>query len=225
MKLKKIVPWGRSFEEYKQMFALTSEDLRKSILGCGDGPASFNATLTAQGGKVVSVDPIYQFNAQEIRLRISEVYNEVMSQVLANKDHYVWHSIPSVTALGKMRMDAMNVFIADYDEGKEARRYINESLPKLSFENKQFDLALCSHYLFLYTDHISREEHIASVKELCRVAKEVRIYPLVSLDGKLSSHLDLVRDNLDQSNLRSSLVDVSYHFQKGATQMLVVQSI
>lgn len=51
--LKNIVPW-RSFDEYVAMFALTDEDLRKNILGCGDGPADFNAEITKRGGKIVS---------------------------------------------------------------------------------------------------------------------------------------------------------------------------
>ena len=40
-----------------------------------------------------------------------------------------------------------------------------------------FDLALCSHLLFLYTDHLDAAFHIAAVQELLRVAGEVRIFP------------------------------------------------
>lgn len=42
VKLDSVVPWGRSYEEYVRMFSLSEEDIRKLILGCGDGPASFN---------------------------------------------------------------------------------------------------------------------------------------------------------------------------------------
>lgn len=49
-RLDKVVPWGRSFEEYVAMFNLTKEDLGRRILGCGDGPAGFNAELTKRGG-------------------------------------------------------------------------------------------------------------------------------------------------------------------------------
>jgi hypothetical protein len=41
-----IKPWGRSFDEYVRMFSLTHADIKRQILGCGDGPASFNAELT-----------------------------------------------------------------------------------------------------------------------------------------------------------------------------------
>ena len=59
--LEKVVPWGRSFDEYVAMFALSKHDLEKRILGCGDGPASFNATHFRHGGKIISADPLYQF--------------------------------------------------------------------------------------------------------------------------------------------------------------------
>jgi len=55
--LDQVVPWGRSFEEYVAMFSLTEEDLAGRILGCGDGPASFNCELTRRGGMIVSLDP------------------------------------------------------------------------------------------------------------------------------------------------------------------------
>ena len=48
MKLSVVIPWGRSFDEYRRMFVLTGDDLAGTILGCGDGPASFNAEATAR---------------------------------------------------------------------------------------------------------------------------------------------------------------------------------
>ncbi len=41
-KLEKIIPWGRSMQEYIRMFDLTPDDLRLQILDCAGGPASFN---------------------------------------------------------------------------------------------------------------------------------------------------------------------------------------
>lgn len=41
--LNEIVPWGRSYDEYVAMFGLTESDRQSRILGCGDGPAAFNA--------------------------------------------------------------------------------------------------------------------------------------------------------------------------------------
>ena len=224
MKLKNIVPWGRSFKEYREIFSLTDEDLHKKILGCGDGPAAFNAELTARDGKVISVDPTYQFDAAALRSRIAQVYDEVLPQLEATKEKYLWKSFTSVEELGKVRMAAMELFLADYAAGKEAGRYVQASLPDLPFSDQQFDLALCSHYLFLYSEHVDLDQHLLAMKELCRVAREVRVYPLMTLDGTLSPYLQAVRAALTDSDLTTSLVGVDYQFQKGATEMLVVQS-
>ena len=45
-KLLAVVPWGRTLEEYKTMFTLSTENLQKSIASFGDGPASFNVEMT-----------------------------------------------------------------------------------------------------------------------------------------------------------------------------------
>jgi len=224
MELKSVVPWGRSFEEYKNIFSLTDQDLSKRILGCGDGPASFNAKLTTMGGSATSVDPTYQFTATELQSRIDEVYQEIMPQAEKNKDMYVWRHIPSVEALGKIRMSAMENFLSDYDQGKKEGRYIEASLPNLPFKDSEFELALCSHYLFLYSDQVSLNEHIESLLELCRVANEIRVYPLLALNGELSPHLNQVISELKKYGHTSELVNVAYEFQKGANQMLVVNT-
>ena len=212
------------------MFSLSSDDLRKKILGCGDGPACFNAELSRAGGNVISVDPIYQFNANQIRSRVDEIYPQIMKQVSKNKGDYVWKNIQDPEALGKVRMDAMKTFLSDYETAEDVTenasektgRYLNASLPTLPFDDAAFDLALCSHYLFLYSEHVSNEQHILSMKELCRVASEVRVYPLLAIgDNKRSPHLEPVIKALEDDGMIVSLIPVDYEFQKGATEMLV----
>ena len=225
MELENVVPWGRSFSEYREMFSLKENDEMKKILGCGDGPSSFNVELTKCGGSVVSIDPLYQFNHGQIRTRIDEVYPKILEQMSKNENDYVWETIESIEELGQVRMEAMEKFLDDYEIGKKSGRYINASLPLLPFENKAFELALCSHYLFLYSDHVSQEQHILSIKELCRVANEVRLYPLLSLDGKESKHLKPVVSALTDDAINVSFEPVQYQFQKGATEMLVAASL
>ena len=224
MELSKVVPWGRSLTEYREMFSLSKDDLNGKILGCGDGPACFNVQISRAGGNVISVDPIYQFNANEIRSRIDEVYPQIMEQMSKNKADYVWKNIKNIEELGKVRLDAMALFLSDYEEGKKSGRYINASLPTLPFQDTQFDLALCSHYLFLYSEHVNEEQHILSMKELCRVAKEVRVFPLLSISNNTKSpHLEPVISKLTEIGVNISLVPVPYEFQKGATEMLVAK--
>ena len=76
--LDDVVPWGRSFDEYRRMFALEASDLQLTIVGCGDGPASFNAEATRRGASVVSCDPLYRCDKADIRARIAATYEKVI---------------------------------------------------------------------------------------------------------------------------------------------------
>jgi hypothetical protein len=177
MELKNIVPWGRTLKEYKEMFLLDENDLQKTILGCGDGPASFNAELTSLSGSVVSIDPTYAFTKEELSTRIDEVAEEIMKQVRKNEHSFVWKNIKNPNELYFMRRGAMRSFLDDYEQGLKEGRYIHEELPQLSFSEKAFDLALSSHFLFLYSEHLDFEFHLLAIEEMLRVAKEVRIFP------------------------------------------------
>ena len=219
-RLDEIVPWGRSFEEYRRMFALSAKDLTGRILGCADGPASFNSALTKRGGKIVSVDPLYRFSREEIRNRIDQVFETVLGETRKNAHEFVWKTIPSVRALGRVRREAMDDFLDDYPEGLEEERYIDASLPELPFREKEFDLALCSHYLCLYSPHLSLDFHLCSIRELCRVAREVRIFPLLELGAVPSHHLESVKDTLSDEGYQIVIEPVSYEFQRGGNQMI-----
>jgi len=221
---KTVVPWGRSYDEYVRMFALTADDLKGRILGCGDGPASFNCEMTKQGYNVISIDPIYQFNTNKIAKRIDETYQDVIKQTYEDKDNYIWDYIPSVEELGYIRMSAMRVFLDDYEIGRQQGRYIATSLPNLPFGPHEFDLALCSHLLFLYTDQLSLNFHRSSIEEMCRVARETRIFPLLDLQGKTSSYLSAIQDEFTNGGISASVETVPYEFQRGGNKMLRITS-
>ncbi len=221
--LKEVAPWGRSYEEYLRFFSLSGDDLKKRVLGCADGPASFNALLTARGGRVVSVDPLYLFSAEEIRGRIDETVGGIMDGLHDNMDSFVWTDIPSVEALGERRLEAMELFVKDYSRGLSEGRYVNANLPSLPFKSAAFDLALSSHLLFLYSGHFSEEFHVDSIKELCRVASEVRIFPLLSLDSETSKHLAPVTERLRRDGFSLDITRVDYEFQRGGNRMLTVK--
>ncbi len=150
--LENVVPWGRSLDEYIAMFALSDADLQKRILGCGDGPASFNALLTRQGGRILSVDPLYRFSGEDVRRRIKETYADVMKQTRKNMHEFIWKSIRTVDELGRIRMSAMEEFLSDYPQGLEQGRYVDGALPQLPFAVGEFDIAVCSHLLFLHSE-------------------------------------------------------------------------
>ena len=221
--LEQVVPWGRSFDEYCRMFALSSDDLALRILGCGDGPASFNAHATRRGASVISFDPIYQWDATQIRERIAATYNQVLDQARHNANEFVWDSIGSVEELGAVRMAAMDDFLDDYSRGKAAGRYVTADLPRLPFADASFGLALCSHLLFLYSLHLDEEFHRQSVRELCRVATEVRIFPLLALGGERSPYVDRVMQEVQSFGYVASVERVQYEFQRGGHQMMRIR--
>ena len=222
--LEQVVPWGRSFDEYCSMFALSSDDHALRILGCGDGPASFNAEATRQGMAVTSCDPIYKWDADQIRDRIAATYDQIIDQTRQNKDEFVWNSIRSVDELGQVRMAAMEAFLSDYRQGKGDGRYVEAALPKLPFADGFFDLALCSHLLFLYSVQLGEEFHRDSLRELCRVAREVRVFPLLALGGQPSPYADPSVTDLRESGHDVSIEKVSYEFQRGGNQMLRIRT-
>jgi hypothetical protein len=204
------------------MFALSDADLQLKILGCADGPASFNAESTRRGITVTSIDPLYRLGAGVIRDRIAATYDQMLDQTQRNSQQFVWDTIQSVEELGRIRMQAMQKFLDDYESGKGQGRYVDAELPSIAFPDNSVDLALCSHFLFLYTEHLSEAFHRSAILESCRVAREVRIFPLLALDGRTSRYIaSMVHDLSDSWEV--SLETVPYEFQRGGNQMMRIR--
>jgi hypothetical protein len=219
--LKQVVPWGRSLADYRQMFALTDADLAGSILDCAGGPSSFNAEATAQGTSVISCDPIYQFSVTEIQQRIQQTYPKIIAALEDNRDRFVWDNFSSPQHLGDVRLATMDRFLEDFPQGIAQKRYLTQTLPQLPFETGQFDLALCGHLLFSYSQQLDLDFHLNAIRELARVAREVRIFPIVTnFAGDISPHLAPILEQLPQSGYTLDIETVPYEFQRGGNQML-----
>ena len=219
----RIIPWGRTFGEYRAMFDLSATDLCRRILGCGDGPASFNAELTALGGDVVSIDPLYALSGTIIGRRVEETCEVVMAQVRRNMDDFVWTHVPSIEELGRRRLGAMRRFLSDYPEGMDAGRYVDASLPKLPFANGAFDLALSSHFLFLYTEEFDLAFHLDALREMLRIAAEIRVFPLLQVGGAPSPHLAPAVEAMRSEGVEATVEPVPYEFQRGGNRMLRIR--
>jgi len=219
-----VYPWGRSLAEYTAMFALSEEDLRLRIIACADGPASFNAEMTGRGARVVSCDPLYRFSVEQIRGRIEKTADLHIDRVRENSHLFVWSQIRSPDELRRRRLQAMENFLADFPDGLRAGRYLNQSLPNLQLTDGSFELALCSHFLFLYSHVFSMEFHLASILEMSRVAREVRVFPLLDMGAQPSIHLIPVLQALRDRGLEAEVQKVPYEFQRGGNQMLRVRN-
>ncbi len=223
MELESIVPWGRSYDEYIRMFSLLPEDLTTRILGCGDGPAAFNGELTTRGGSVTSLDPIYAFAADEIEARIAATAEMILREIQQKHHQYLWEEIPSPEILLHTRREAMARFLRDYPIGREEGRYVAGALPELPFTADQFDLVLCSHLLFTYSHHLNEAFHINAVETMLGVGRELRVFPVLQLDGSPSPHLEPLCAHLDSAGYHVRLETVAYEFQRGGNRMLRIQ--
>jgi hypothetical protein len=190
MQLDKVVPFGRSLDEYIKMF--------------------------------------YVFSGDEIRDRFYTVLDDIIQQVANTQADYVWTYHSSPAALKASRQATTERFYADYETGKQQGRYCLGELPNLKEADQSVDqsyeLGLCSHFLFLYSLQCDQAFHIAAVNEMLRICKEVRIFPLLTLNLERSPHLEAVVSHVEQSGYRCTIEKVGYEFQRGGNEMLRIWS-
>lgn len=222
MQLEQIVPFGRSLDEYTKMFSLTEIDLQKSILSVGDGPASFNVEGTQLGYRIKSIDPLYDFTSEQIRNRFYEVIDNIIGQVERSPDDWVWAYHTSPNVLRKNREKVAKLFCEDYEYGKDQGRYEVGELPRLKYQDCEYELGLSSHFLFLYSDHLDEKFHLNSILEMLRVCQEVRIFPLLTLMLKPSQHLEAIVNHLQEKGYECEIHRVLYEFQRGGNEMLKI---
>lgn len=118
-------------------------------------------------------------------------------------------------------MAAMREFQADLPRGLAQGRYRVAELPSLPFSDQKFDIALCSHFLFTYSHLLTVEFHFEAIRELCRVAREARVFPLVpNFQDARSSHVEVVIKMLCAEGYACEIRRVGYEFQKGGNEML-----
>lgn len=215
-----LVLWGHSLADYQEMFDLGQSDLNKSILNCGSGPSSFNAEMTKAGHQVVSSHELYSLTRDELEKQINQYFQDMLAKIQAEQDHFLWDHIGSLNELASARQESLQKFLKDYEAGKKEQRYQAIKFEKLPYKDLEFDLALSSHFLFFNQDESDAEFLKAVLLELCRVAHEVRIFPLVNHHGETSPLVAPLLLELQQKNLGVEIRQVPYKFQKNGNAML-----
>ena len=120
-------------------------------------------------------------------------------------------------------MSAMKVFLEDYEQGKTEKRYIYHEFPnRLPLPDNSFDIGLSSHFLLMYTA-LGFDFHIASITEMLRVCREVRIFPLCDLDSNKSDLVEAVIDHF-RKWYSVEIKTTGYEFQKGANRLLIIHN-
>ena len=124
--------------------------------------------------------------------------------------------------LENVRMSAMQLFLADYERGKEEKRYICHELPeKLPYTDKTFDIGRSSHFIQKYTK-LGYDYHVKSMNEMLRVCKEIRIFPIVDLDANKTELISNVIKYF-KNHYEVEIRDTQYEFQKGGNKMLIIR--
>src|SRR3990167_473792 len=203
--------------DYRSMFDLSDDDLVRTLFNYPAGLSSFNAEMYARQGKVVSGDPLYRLTP----LEMSQQADDKIQQLAAELNP-MGMSVQSADK--KARADrlytgtqAIQQFLSDYSLGRSEKRYQFMQLPTLPFQDFAFDIALCPHGLFHDDQHA-----MTALTELCRVAREVRIFPLPSDQGKVTTKVGPLLLDLQQRQYGVEIREVPYQLQKGHNAMLRV---
>jgi hypothetical protein len=233
LELPSVSFFGRTLAEYTRFFALDPNLLRgRDILDVAAGPASFVAEACARRIHAVGVDPLYGTTSDELAGHVQLDYAKMFAQIRAKarlfklKAHATGsgQAFPSLAAAEEERRAAAERFLADYATHFAHGRYVSGALPRLPFFDGTFDLVLCAHLLFVYSELFDFDWHLAACRELVRVsASEVRIHPLVGLDGKPYPGLSKLRRELKAGGIASEVLAVDYEFFTGTNSTLVLR--
>lgn len=226
IQLNSVAFYGRTLSEYMRFFALAPEPLDgASILDVAAGPASFAAEAARRGLSVTAVDPLYGYPVDVLRAHVAIDYRHMQDQLRKRtgllRCGAMFDSVEEAIAERRRGADR---FLRDYESGFLHGRYVGGALPTLPFLDRQFDLVLCAHLLFVYARQFDFAFHLSACMELVRVsAGDVRIHPVCGLDGKPYPELDRLRVELEAQSIGSEIVPLDYAFFAGADSMLVLR--
>jgi hypothetical protein len=216
--------WIYNLKNYKEMYDLKEEEFEYYILDFPAGLSSFNAEMLQMGyDNVISGDRLYQLEPEEMEQQAakllvnSEKYLRKHAKMLRkNEEKYIQK------ILHKWQQ-SVNIFIQDYRLGKKTNRYRFMDLPSLPFKEHEFKLALCSDLVF-HSETQEQGNHFQLVKELCRVAGEVRIFPLMNEKGEISNTIGPILLEMQNFHYGIEVREVAYEKNKGANAMLRIWS-
>ncbi|MCL1699586.1 SAM-dependent methyltransferase [Lysinibacillus sp. Bpr_S20] len=221
--LERIVFIGRTFEEYLNMFSLSEKELHgKKILDCPAGACSFTAIGNKSGFDVTACDIAYYHSGEDLKNKGLQDIEHTAEHLQKVQSNYKWAYFKDIEGLKHNRLRALYDCTNDMKEFNE--RYIPVTLPSLPFENEEFDMLLSAHFLFMYSDRLDYQFHLDTLNELLRITKEeIRIFPLVDLEGKRYKHLEQLISYLNNSGCTVEEVNVPYEFQINANSMLIIK--
>lgn len=220
LQLDDFLVTGRTFEEYVAFFDLDIEAMHGlKVLDCPSGVSGFVSAANRRGISAQGCDLLYERSRDDLiaqaRRSIDLIYKDTAWMEGHNFSFY-----GSREGHRSCREGALERFEADYN----CRRYRYGRLPKLAYEDDSFDLLLSSHLLFVYDDRLDLSFHMEAISEMLRIAKEVRIFPLVDFKNSRQHENEnlspLVAAVLER--FEATIRKVPFEFQPGAGQMMQI---
>ena len=202
--------WVYSLADYRQIFDLTDQDLQKTLLDFPSGISSVNAELYALGHSLVSADPIYNLSMQAMQAAVKQILQELIGNLAQNEDK---------EAIIQQWRHSSELFLSDYELGKKQGRYRVQSLPPFDKVEQTFELLLCPDFLFdsLISLEFSSQD---IMNELCKLAAEVRIYPLPEAKTAVAAELGPIMLAFQQRNFGVEIRAVNYSIRNHNNAML-----
>lgn len=219
---KDLLLSGHNTLVYQHMFDLTDEDLvTKKIITVASGFDCFNAEMNESGNPIISCARNYNYDLAQMREMVEKNLARMQDHLGEHQAQYLLTPGQDIEKVRNRWIRRAKLFLADYEQGKKAGRYRADVLPTLDFPDQRFDFALSSHFLFAHPE-LSLDSHVDFIKEMARVAKEVRIFPLSNSYGEVSPYLGPVMQALQELHYGEEVRQVSYEFQRGSNAMLRV---
>ena len=215
--MKSVVLIGRGLTEYIDMFNLDPVKLEgRSILDCAAGVSSFRSEMDEMGFSVTAADPLYSRTPDEIKELACESFR---SHSMNHRDFLNDFKVDGIPVEDYRRM-VFRRFLDDYK--RSPSWYIAGELPDLPFDDGEFDLVVSANFLFLYEDLLDYSFHVESVREMLRIGKEVRIFPVYNIHRrKRSLHLKPLMDEFNDYDIE--IRKVKYHEETGCNEMLIIK--
>ncbi len=221
--MEPLVLWGNTLIDYQQMFDLQPATFDGQLLEFASGPSGVNAKLTEQGISVVSYDQRFKLPASGLRDITERDFEQVLKSVQQAPEHYQWQTYASPMVLAENRRAGIERFFDDYTQGLADKRYMagDEWMP-LPFADFTFDLVVSAHFFLQESECYSLDWQAQMIAELCRVGRELRIFPLVNEQGDTTAMLGPLMQLLQQQKIGVEIREVDYHFVPNDNAMLRV---
>jgi hypothetical protein len=223
--IDRVVFVGRTLSEYKEFLDLDIDSLKGSkVLDCPSGPSSFVTEANRMGIKAVGCDSFYDLPLEQLVNKGLKDISHVIERLSEKVHLFKWDYYSSVEEVKESRTRALKLFEEDFQIGLKEARYVKASLPLLPFSDRSFELVLSAHFLFIYDDKLDYEFHLNSILELSRVcSREVRIYPLQSMNARIYPNMGKLINDLKQRGLDARIVEVGFEFLRGSNFMLQIK--